>query len=357
MKKQFVKILSLCVLGATTVFVSCDKNSDDEKPEVKSEKRVYILNEGSWNGNNSTLDVYYPDGENTYQSKIFAAANGQGLGDTGQDLIAYGNRIYVSVWGSNYLAKLDTKGKIVEKHEFTAEEGQPRYLAAKDGFIYVSTYGGKVMKFDTTTIATSIGSVEVGTHPEEICINGNSLYAAIAGDSYVAYDSTLAVVDLAAFSLKEKITVALDPTNVLSVGENLYVIHYDTATWTQEIMEVNPTSKAVKKFDDGSKLATDGINLYYVKSFTDYTDYPNTKTVTSFVKKGSDASPFDLTSTPELSAATVYLFDIDPDNGDFYIGTTDYATNGVIYRFGNDGKFITKFETSGISPNHAAFVK
>ena len=115
------------------------------------------------------------------------------------------------------------------------------------------------MKFDTTTIATSIGSVEVGTHPEEICINGNSLYAAIAGDSYVAYDSTLAVVDLAAFSLKEKITVALDPTNVLSVGENLYVIHYDTATWTQEIMEVNPTSKAVKKFDDGSKLATDGI--------------------------------------------------------------------------------------------------
>ncbi|MBR6081432.1 MAG: hypothetical protein IKP62_00715, partial [Salinivirgaceae bacterium] len=114
MKKQFVKILSLCVLGATTVFVSCDKNNDDEKPEVKSEKRVYILNEGSWNGNNSTLDVYYPDGENAYQSKIFAAANGQGLGDTGQDLIAYGNRIYVSVWGSNYLAKLDTKGKIVE---------------------------------------------------------------------------------------------------------------------------------------------------------------------------------------------------------------------------------------------------
>ena len=122
-------------------------------------------------------------------------------------------------------------------------------------------------------------------------------------------------------------------------------------------MEVNPTSKAVKKFDEGSKLATDGINLYYVKSFTDYTDYPNTKTVTSFVKKGSDASPFDLTSTPELSAAAVYLFEIDPDNGDFYIGTTDYATNGTIYRFDKTGKFITKFETSGISPNHAAFVK
>jgi hypothetical protein len=64
-----------------------------------------------------------------------------------------------------------------------------------------------------------------------------------------------------------------------------------------------------------------------------------------------------LTVTPELSSATVYLFEIDPENGDFYVGTTDYKTNGVIYRFGKDGKFITKFETSGISPNSAAFLK
>ena len=357
MKKQFVKILSLCALGAATIFVSCDKDDDDEKPEVKTEKRVFILNEGLQNSNNSSLDVYYPDGENTFQSKIFTAANGQGLGDTGQDLIAYGDRLYVSVWGSNYLAKLDTKGKIVEKHEFTAEEGQPRQLAAKDGFIYVSTYGGKVIKFDTTTIVTPKGNVEVGPHPEGICISGNTLYAAIAGDYTVAYDSTLAVVDLATFSLKEKIVVRLDPTSVVAFGDNLYVIHYDTTTWAQEILEVNASAKTCTVFDAGVKMATYGENLYYVKSYTDYTDYPNTKTVTSFAKKGSDTSPLDLTSTPELSAATVYLFVIDPDNGDFYVGTTDYYTNGVIYRFDKDGKFITKFETSSISPSHAAFLK
>ena len=270
MKKRFVKILSFCVLGATTVFVSCDKNSDDEKPEVKSVKRVFFLNEGSNGANNSTLDVYYPDGESDYQSKIFAAANGQGLGDTGQDLLAYGNRIYLSVWGSNYLAKLDTKGKIVEKHEFTAEEGQPRYLAAKDGFIYVSTYGGKVIKFDTAAIVAPKAAVEVGTRPEEICISGNTLYAAIAGDYTVAYDSTLAVVDLAAFSLKEKLTAAIDPTNVLPIGGNLYVIHYDTATWAQEVVEVNPVNKETRKICTASKIATDGELMYYVFSTTDW---------------------------------------------------------------------------------------
>ncbi|MBR2195461.1 MAG: hypothetical protein IJ911_07595 [Salinivirgaceae bacterium] len=394
MKKQFVKILSLSALliGTAIVYSSCDKDDDDNVPDnngtdvvntdsiakadsiarvdsiakadsiakvnsIKLAKKIYILNEGSWGGNNSTLDVYYPNGESDYQSKIFAAANGKGLGDTGEDLIAYGDRLYVSVWGSNYLAKLDKSGKIVEQYSFTATDGQPRHLAAKDGFIYVSTYGGKVMKFDTTTIAASVGAVEVGPHPEEICISGNTLYAAIAGDYTVAYDSTLAVVDLAAFSLKEKFTVALDPENVMAIGEKLYVIHYDTLTWAREIMEVNPATKNSTKLDEGAKMATDGTNLYYVKSFTDYSDYPNTKTVTSFVKKGSNDCPFDLTSTPELSSSMVYLFEIDPDNGDFYIGTTDSMTPGTIYRFDKTGKFITKFETSGTNPSHAAFVK
>lgn len=364
MKKQFVKILSLSALLVSTslIFTSCDKDDDDgdDKP-VNSVKRVYILNEGSWGGNNSTLDVYYPNGESDYQSKIFAAANGKGLGDTGEDLIAYGNRLYVSVWGSNYLAKLDQNGKIVEQYSFTETDGQPRYLVAKDGFIYVSTYGGKVMKFDTTAIAASVGAVEVGPHPEEICISGNTLYAVIAGDYTVAYDSTLAVVDLAAFSLKDKFTVAIDPTNVLSVGDKLCVIHYNTETWAQEIVEVNPSTKESKVLCPGSKMATDGELLYYVNSTTNWT----TKETTTFILKKdifnlntkADSEFLDLTETPEIKTATVYLFEIDPDNGDFYVGTTDSKTPGTIYRFDKTGKFITKFETSGTNPSHAAFVK
>ena len=50
------------------------------------------------------------------------------------------------------------------------------------------------------------------------------------------------------------------------------------------------------------------------------------------------------------------MFEIDPDTKDFYIGTTDFATNGIVYRFDKTGKFVAKFETSGINPNHAAFV-
>ena len=44
------------------------------------------------------------------------------------------------------------------------------------------------------------------------------------------------------------------------------------------------------------------------------------------------------------------------ENGDFYVGTTDYNTNGDIYRFKKDGTFIEKFESGGVSPRAAVFI-
>ncbi|MBO4602976.1 MAG: hypothetical protein J5651_07430 [Salinivirgaceae bacterium] len=361
MKKQFVKILSLCVLGATTVFVSCDKNNDDEKPEVKNEKRVYILNEGSWNGNNSTLDVYYPDGENDYQSKIFAAANGQGLGDTGQDLLAYGDRIYVSVWGSNYLAKLDPKGKIVEKHEFTPEEGQPRYLAAKDGFIYVSTYGDAVLKFDTTSIAVSLGKVAVGSNPEGIAVAGNNLIVCNSQKDG-AVDNRISVIDLATFTLKKQIESAEFNNYQIAcvVNDSVYVTYY-TPMYAIEMLNIDVEAGTIKHSGAATKMVSYNEKLYCANSATVYDANWVPTTNTNFfvrdIKAGTDTEILDLTSTPEIKTASVYLFEIDPNNGDYYVGTTDSQTNGNIYRFDKDGNFIVKFETSGINPNHAAFLK
>lgn len=357
MKK--IKFLALsALLLSTFTFQSCKDDDDESKPEeVVKVKHIFILNEGLQSANNSTLDCYYPNGENSYQSKVYTTTNGEGLGDTGQDIICYGKRVYVSVWGSNYIAKLDQNGKLLEKYSFKSDEGKPRYLAAKDGFVYVSTYAGKVAKFDTTSIAAPLGFAEVGAHPEEICIKDNYLYAAIAGDYNVKYENKIAIVDLSDFTFKEHIEILDDPTNVLALKDKLYVVRYsDPLNGITEVLEVNLSTKQYSVYGDGAKIATDGDNLFVISVATDWSDYPNVKTVATFQKNGSSDSFLDLTSTPELSSSIVYMFEIDPDNKDFYIGTSDYATNGKVYRFDKNGKFIEKFETSGISPNGAAFV-
>lgn len=362
MKKQFVKILSLSalLLSASLIFSSCDDDNDDDNSSSAG-KRVYILNEGSWGANNSTLDVYYPnETENQYQSKVYQNVNGEGIGDLGQDMVLYGNRIYLSVNGSSYLAKLDLNGKMIEKYNFTETDGQPRYLAVKDGFIYVSTYGNKVMKFDTASIATAKGEVVVGNNPEGIAVKGNYLIVCNSQKDYVN-DTTISVVDLSTFTLKKNIATAYGNfQNVAVVGDSVYVTYY-TPSYSIEMLNVDIESEIVKPSAAATKLISFDEKLYCANVATVYDADWNATTSTNFfvrdVKSGKNSEFLDLSSTPEIKTATVYLFEIDPDNGDFYVGTTDYKSNGTVYRFDKDGKFIVKFETSGINPNHVVFVK
>ena len=44
-------------------------------------------------------------------------------------------------------------------------------------------------------------------------------------------------------------------------------------------------------------------------------------------------------------------------DGSFYIGTTDYVSNGVFYHFDKNGTYINKFSAGGINPNAIVFLK
>lgn len=72
---------------------------------------LLVLNEGNWGNNEAELslvDVNAATATNNY----FAANNGRGLGDVGQDIIRYGSRIYIAVTYSNSIEVLNpTTGK------------------------------------------------------------------------------------------------------------------------------------------------------------------------------------------------------------------------------------------------------
>jgi hypothetical protein len=361
-KKMTNKFFKILTLGALTLslpltFASCsDDDNDDDKqePEVTIDpvKYGYILNEGTWNGNNSKLDIYHADG--TIEKDVFAKVNGEAIGDTGQDLLAYGGRLYLAVWGSNYIAKLDKDCKLIEKYSFKAEEGQPRHLAAQDGFVYVSTYGSKVAKFDTTSLAAPKGFVEVGDNPEAIAVKGNYLVVCNSQKDNVS-DTRISVIDLTSFSLKENITTEYGNfQSVEVVGDSVYVTYY-TPTYAIEMLNLDLSKNTVKPSGAATKMVAYDGKLYCANVATVYDADWNATTNTSFfvrdVKTGKDSNFLDLSQTPELTTATVYMLSVDPSTGEFFVGVTDYKTNGTIYRFDKDGKFVTKFETSGVNPN------
>ena len=55
----------------------------------------------------------------------FLAQNGRGLGDTAQDMIVYGDKMYITVSGENTIEVTDLHAKSIKQIE---TDGQPRYM-------------------------------------------------------------------------------------------------------------------------------------------------------------------------------------------------------------------------------------
>ncbi len=82
-----------------------------ETPKVTT--GVYVLNEGLLTNDNTTL-TYYDFGTGTATTDYYANVNGSGLGDTGNDLLLYGGKMYIVVNESSYLRIADAL--YCEKH-------------------------------------------------------------------------------------------------------------------------------------------------------------------------------------------------------------------------------------------------
>jgi hypothetical protein len=126
---------------------------------------------------------------------------------------------------------------------------------------------------------------------------------------------------------------------------------------------VNLTNDKFFSTKNATKMSEYNGILYCANSETMYDADWNPFTATNFFSKDVTTGKvvnnalIEEKYAKQFAASTVYFFEVDPFNGDIYIGISDYVTNGEIYRFKNDGTFIEKFTTSSINPNHAVFVK
>jgi YVTN family beta-propeller protein len=63
---------------------------------------AFVLNQGAFKGNNAGI-TYYNLMSSTTTSDYFTSKNNRGLGDSGQDMIKYGSKIYVAVYSSSLI--------------------------------------------------------------------------------------------------------------------------------------------------------------------------------------------------------------------------------------------------------------
>lgn len=343
-------------------------------PEFTEIDGFYLLNEGNMGNNKSTLD-YFDYGEGVYYKNIYAERNPnvvKELGDVGNDLLIYGDKMYAVINCSHKVEVMRAKDATrIAKIDIP----NCRYAVGKEGYVYVSSYvgpvqidptapKGAVFKVDTLTMMV-VGSVEVGYQPEEMTIIGNRLYVANSGGYRVPYyDNTISVVDLDEFRLCD--VIVLDKT------ANFHRIDHDSqgrlwlssrgnyyGDFNSDLYVIDPKSKQIVKDMDMavSDMWVDGDMAYVISTAWSYVTGENT---VSYAKV--DMQTMDVVEKSLIKDGTdkriklPYGIAVNPITKDFYVtDAKSYVVSGTVYCFDKEG--ILKWsKTAGQIPAHFAFL-
>lgn len=317
-----------------------------------------ILNNGNWGSNDASIAVYNPEDQSVAPEQ-FLAANGQHLGDLGQDILILGNEIYIAVNGSKVVFVTDMNLNIKRAIEVEFEGGKmsPRYLASANGKVYVTYYEGFLGEI--TPGSYEVRTTPIGSYPESLCISGGKAYVANSG---YGYDNTVSVVDLTSFEEEKKITVNQNPQYVATdnEGKTLYVCSwdaYDPVTYAV----VSPAK--LQKIDIATGIVSDMAAYTDVKCIV---EGPDNKMFV--VQGGYDASwqvcgtikVIDMASGEDKGLFTedqiLNYYSLSYSNGYVFVGASDYTTNGDMYLYKSDGTLAAKFDTRGLNPQKGLYL-
>lgn len=362
MKKTNIVLLAIASL---TLLFSCKKDNSGPNEggpdplETLNTYGVYVLNEGNF-GQNNTMLTYYDLTSQIATTDFYEKVNGNGLGDTGNDMIVYGGKMYIAMNVSNYVEIADARtGRNIDKikllNEFDAPRG-PRHLAFDGSNVFVSCQDGTVQVIDTSSLQI-VHSIRVGSSPEGMAVSRNQLFVANSGGfNFPDYDSTLSVVDLKTFQEVKKITVGLNPVTMASDDKgNVYVGFVGNyGNVPGGITKVNASNGTVTAKSDiaGGKMQYYSDALYVVAG-----PFGQQKV------QVLDPSNLSLKSANFITDGTAiespYALNIDGTNGDVYIGDQiDYVSPGVVYCFDKTGKKKFSFSVKpGTNPNTVTFLR
>lgn len=340
----------------------------DKNAEVKG---FFLLNEGNMGSNKSTLD--YCDFETgVYTKNIYAERNPhvvKELGDVGNDLQIYGDKLYAVINCSHFVEVMDVN---TAKHITQISIPNCRYIVFKDGFAYVSSYAGPVQidpnarlgyvaKVDTVSLEV-VDECVVGYQPEEMAIVGNKLYVANSGGYRVPnYDTTVSVIDLDTFKEIKKIDVGLNLHRVeLDRYGFLYVSsrgdYYEVPSKTF-IIDTSKDEVAGEIPDlPNSEMTISGDSLYVYSTEWSYVTNSNTITYAIYdVARREIVTRNFITDGTEKDIEIPYGIAVNPETKEFFVtDAINYVVPGRLHCYTPDGRRKWSVTTGDI-PGHFAF--
>lgn len=365
--KKYLLGLAVLLMG-TAVMTSCSDDNDGPETYLQEYSTgAYVVNSGNmYNKIESSLTAI-DYASSTATQKVFKAANGRPLGDTANDGIVYGNKIYLAVDQSNTIEVIDKKTKRSIKQIKTTEllgnaEGvHPRHIIADGGKVYFTTYGGYVAAVDTTSFALQ-KKWQVGSYPEGLVIGNGNLY--VANSNYAAGGGNISCINLSNDNVETKnIEGVNNPTSIYYASNVLYVLDNPVygpapdyaATGENALRAVSFTEGKSQKVADGNcavcvtPSATTRMDVVCPYFYVLNAPFGSTPSVSVLVAGSTQVQTMTLSEMP-VKPCGIFA---DPLNGHIFVlsyrlgdkGNPDYNGNGYVVEYDRAGQKQHEYET------------
>ena len=366
--KKYLLGLAVLLMG-TAVMTSCSDDNDGPKTYLQEYSTgAYVVNSGNmYNKIESSLTAI-DYASSTATQKVFKAANGRSLGNTANDGIVYGNKIYLAVDQSNTIEVIDKKTKQSIKQIKTtdllgkAEGAEPRHIIADGGKVYFTTYGGYVAAVDTTDFALQ-KKWKVGNYPEGLVFGNGNLY--VANSNYAAGGGNISCINLSNDNVETKnIEGVNNPTSIYYASNVLYVLDNpvygpapDYATTGENALRaVSFAEGKSQKVADGNYAVcvTPGTTTRTPQLVRSYffvlnAPYGGTPSVSVFAAGSTQVQAMTLSEMP-VSPCGIFA---DPLNGHIFVlsykmgdnGYADYNGNGYVVEYDSAGQKQHEYAT------------
>lgn len=336
------------------LMVGCKPEKKKEKPvrpeTPQSISQVYVLCQGVWGMNNSTLYNWNVKEEKSTLC-LFTEKNGRGLGDTGNDMELYGGKLYVVMNVSNTVEVVDVRtGVSLKQIPMVNGDGtgrQPRYACSGNGKVYVCAFDGSVSRIDTASLEID-ALATAGRSPDGICRSNGKIYVSNSGGmDYPNYDRTVSVIDENTFTLVATVEVGLNPYRMgVDKKGNVYVCtRGDYGQTCGNFYRINSRTDQVDKTFD---IPVQNFCMVDNMAYCYYSDNNGGSRLGVLDLDLENWADEDFVSDGTQVQTPYFIAEYA---GDIYVGDAkDYVSSGNVYCFTKEGKCRYKLENVGLLP-------
>ena len=359
--KLRIKRFFLGSVAACFLFTACEPDPVKIKgPSFHGSAGVFILNEGSFMGENESLSFYDYRNKVVF-NQVFFTANKVPLGDVAQSMTFCEEKGFIVVNNSAKIWCINADDAIITGI-ITGLESPRNMLIVNERKAFVSDlYARKIYVVDPNELVVT-GSIETDNHSgryhqhsaEQMVLVDNKIFAACW-----SFDNMILVIDEQTDCVTDSIVVTKQPNSmVVDSNEDLWILSdggFPGSSYGVEIpalARINTATYEIEKefrfpsvdqSPDNLCINNSGDTLYFLN--------------TGVYKMSVYAE--SLPTVPFISTygRQFYSLGIDPASSDIYVAdAVDYQQEGIIYRYRADLQLTDSFRV-GIIPGDFYFTE